>query len=165
MATNLAKIDCLGILYQSGRLGDLKQEDHKKLVSTLTPLAKVESCLQPMQSVISQVAPHLDHKVITLYGDLISQIWNSAWKAEEPTASQILFILRLQDHPKVMSVVRNTRKFQTGDKSVIKRIVNAVKSCLQASDHEMAAELVAQFRQSPIFNKLWVRLSSISQLC
>ncbi|KAL5971672.1 Myb-binding protein 1A [Taenia solium] len=160
VATNLAKVDCLGILHQSGRLGELKREDHKKLVSTLTPLAKVESCLQSVQSVVSQVAPHLGHKVITLYGDLISQIWNTAWKAEEPTASQILFILRLQDHPQVMSVVRNTRKLQTGDKSVIKRIVNAVKACTQASDHEMAAELVAQFRSSPIFNKLWARLST-----
>ncbi|VDK39085.1 unnamed protein product [Taenia asiatica] len=159
VATNLAKIDCLGILHQSGRLGELKREDHKKLVSTLIPLAKVESCLQSMQSVVSQVAPHLDHKVITLYGDLISQIWNTAWKAEEPTASQILFILRLQDHPQVMSVVRNTRKLQTGDKSLIKRIVNAVRACTQASDHEIAAELVAQFISSPIFNKIWARLS------
>ncbi|KAL5105291.1 hypothetical protein TcWFU_008918 [Taenia crassiceps] len=124
VATNLAKIDCLDILYQSGRLAELQQGEHKKLVSTLTPLAKVESCLRSMQSVVSLVVPHLEHNVITLYGDLISQMWNSAWKAEEPTASQLLFILRLQDHPQVLSVIRNTRKLQTGDKSVIKRVTD-----------------------------------------
>ncbi|EUB58633.1 Myb-binding protein [Echinococcus granulosus] len=160
VATNLAKIDCLVILYKSGRLDDLKKEDHKKIAAALAPLAKIESCLQSMLSVVSQVVPHLDHKVITLYRDLISQLWNSAWKAEEPTAGQILFILSLQDHSHVMSVVQDARKLETGNKSVIKRIVNAVKSCFQASDHEIAAELVARFRSSPIFSKLWARLST-----
>ncbi|VDM35710.1 unnamed protein product [Hydatigera taeniaeformis] len=160
VAANLAKIDCLAMLYRSGRLSDLDNEEHKRIASVLTPLAKVETCLQPMASVVSQVAPHLDHTSIIFYEDLISQLWDLSWKAEEPTASQILFILRLQDHPQVMSVVQNNLRLETESKSVIKRIFNAVKACNQASDREVAAELVAQFRSSSIFNKLWARIST-----
>lgn len=156
----MAKIECLYILYKSGRLSDLKLNDHKRIVACLTPLINIDSCIQPMQLVLSEVVPLLPPKIISIYGILISPIWDSAWKTDEPTAGQILFILRLQNHAPVMAVVNGARVFQIGDKSMIKRIVNAVKSCLQNSEDDLAADLVSQFKSSPIFTKLWTRLSS-----
>uniref|UniRef100_A0A5K3F4E8 Myb-binding protein 1A-like protein n=1 Tax=Mesocestoides corti TaxID=53468 RepID=A0A5K3F4E8_MESCO len=58
-----------------------------------------------------------------------------------------------------MSIVKNLPKIQIGDKSIIKRVVGAVRSCLQTSDGQTAAELVGHFGESPTFKRLWDRIS------
>ncbi|VDD75180.1 unnamed protein product [Mesocestoides corti] len=101
-ATNMAKIDSLLILQKSGRLRDLGLDHHKKIVASITNLSDTESCMISMQSVLPQVVPYLDKNTIGLYGDLITKIWSTASKIDEPSAVQLLFVLRLQNFPQVL---------------------------------------------------------------
>ncbi|KAM3174037.1 hypothetical protein ACTXT7_011357 [Hymenolepis weldensis] len=158
--TNRAKILCLYILAASNRLSDLDADDHRKIVTTLKPLLNTECCLLFMKDVLSQVIPEINSKFVGTYGDLISHLWDFAWQTKEPSASEVIFILRLQDCSEVMKLVKTKNRFDINDKSMIKRVVNAVTNCLPASEFERAAELISKFKDSCIFDKLWTRISA-----
>ena len=78
----MAKVECLRVLHESGRLSELKLHEHKNIVTSLTPLLNIESCLQPMQLVLSEAVPLLPPKTVAVYGTLISSLWDSAWKTD-----------------------------------------------------------------------------------
>ncbi|VDL19085.1 unnamed protein product [Hymenolepis diminuta] len=158
--TNRAKILCLYILAASKRLSDLDADDHRKVATSLKPLLNTECCLISMKDVLSQVIPEVNSKFVGTYGDLISYIWDFAWQTKEPSASELIFILRLQDCSEVLKLVEMKNRFDVNDKSMIKRVVNAVTNCLPASEFGRAAELISNFKDSCIFDKLWTRISA-----
>lgn len=145
----------------SNRLSDLDADDHRKIVTSLKPLLNTECCLLFMKDVLSQVIPEINSKFVGIYGDLISYIWDFAWQTKEPSASEVIFILRLQDCSEVLKLVKMKNRFDINDKSMIKRVVNAVTNCLPASEFERAAELISKFKESCIFDKLWTRISGM----
>ncbi len=99
----MAKVDSLRILYNSHRLSDLNSADHKMIIESITPLFETRAFPARLQSTLSLVIPRLDVPLISLYSNLVSSIWKAASAADEPTAMQILFMLRLQEHEKVSS--------------------------------------------------------------
>nr|CDS29523.1 DNA polymerase phi subunit [Hymenolepis microstoma] len=158
--TNRAKILCLYILAASGRLSELTAVDHSKIATCLKPLLNSERCLLFMGDVLSQVIPKMNPKFVDAYGDLISYIWDLAWQTKEPSASEVIFILRLQDCSVALKAINTNKRFDVNDKSMIKRVVNAVNNCLPSSEFERAAELISAFKHSSIFEKLWARISA-----
>lgn len=155
----MAKIACLHVLTASGRLAELSSDDHKQIVANLKLVLNSEPCLLSMQCVLSQCVPVMNPNFIGIYGDLVSHLWDLAWQTKEPSAEDIIFILSLQDCPGAMKTIQNKSRFGIDDKSMIKRIINAAIRCLSASKYDKAAELLAKFKASTIFEKLWARLS------
>ncbi|VDN96810.1 unnamed protein product [Rodentolepis nana] len=158
--TNRAKILCLYVLAESGRLSDLAADEHKKIATSLKSLLNLERCLLFMEDVLSRVIPEMNPKLVGIYGDLISHIWDLAWQSKEPSASEIIFILRLQNCSEALKTVNTKMRFDVNDKSMIKRVVNAVNNCLPSSAFDKAAELISAFQHSSIFDKLWTRISA-----
>ncbi|KAM7538906.1 hypothetical protein Aperf_G00000057555 [Anoplocephala perfoliata] len=160
LATNMARVTCLYVLTASGRLTELSSEDHKEIVASLKLVLNSEPCLPSMQYVLSQSIPLMNPKFVSLYCDLVSYLWDLAWQTKEPSAEDIIFILSLQNCPEAMKTTKNKHRFEVDDKSMVKRVVNAAMGSLSASKYDKAAELLAEFKASPVFDKLWARLSA-----
>lgn len=159
-AANAAKIESLLVLHDAGRIYDLNAQDHRQILESVAPLVEEKSLTARLQGALSLVVPKLDEPLISLYGTLVSKIWKAARETDAPTAMQLLFMLRLQEQPKVISTLKYLTPFQVNDKSLIKRVVGAVKLSMQSSDESTtAAELVGKFRDSPTFEKLWSRIA------